>query len=71
MEKWQALSTLLEAFGNSPTIMNGSATRFSQILSLDFDQAGQVASASVQVKGHCPGLESKVGPLGHPLQDSA
>lgn len=48
VEKWQALSTLLEAFGNSPTIMNGSATRFSQILSLDFDQAGQVASASVQ-----------------------
>lgn len=51
MEKWQALSTLLEAFGNSPTIMNGSATRFSQILSLDFDQAGQVASASIQVRG--------------------
>lgn len=51
VEKWQALSTLLEAFGNSPTIMNGSATRFSQILSLDFDQAGQVASASVQVRG--------------------
>lgn len=48
VEKWQALATLLEAFGNSPTIMNGSATRFSQILSLDFDQAGQVASASVQ-----------------------
>ncbi|XP_029339953.1 unconventional myosin-XVIIIa isoform X11 [Mus caroli] len=48
VEKWQALSTLLEAFGNSPTIMNGSATRFSQILSLDFDQAGQVASASIQ-----------------------
>uniref|UniRef100_A0A8C2VHD4 Unconventional myosin-XVIIIa n=1 Tax=Chinchilla lanigera TaxID=34839 RepID=A0A8C2VHD4_CHILA len=47
-EKWQALYTLLEAFGNSPTIMNGSATRFSQILSLDFDQAGQVASASIQ-----------------------
>ena len=51
VEKWQALSTLLEAFGNSPTIMNGSATRFSQILSLDFDQAGQVASASIQVRG--------------------
>ncbi|PNJ34337.1 MYO18A isoform 3 [Pongo abelii] len=47
-EKWQALYTLLEAFGNSPTIMNGNATRFSQILSLDFDQAGQVASASIQ-----------------------
>lgn len=48
VDKWQALSTLLEAFGNSPTVMNGNATRFSQILSLDFDQAGQVASASVQ-----------------------
>ncbi|XP_036077967.1 unconventional myosin-XVIIIa isoform X13 [Rousettus aegyptiacus] len=47
-EKWQALYTLLEAFGNSPTIMNSNATRFSQILSLDFDQAGQVASASIQ-----------------------
>ncbi|XP_074119853.1 unconventional myosin-XVIIIa isoform X7 [Sminthopsis crassicaudata] len=48
VEKWQALYTVLEAFGNSPTIMNGNATRFSQILSLDFDQAGQVSSASVQ-----------------------
>ncbi|KAK2507533.1 hypothetical protein MC885_003223, partial [Smutsia gigantea] len=48
VEKWQALYTLLEAFGNSPTVMNGNATRFSQILSLDFDQAGQVASASIQ-----------------------
>lgn len=54
MEKWQALYTVLEAFGNSPTIMNGNATRFSQILSLDFDQAGQVASASVQVRGDAP-----------------
>ncbi|NXD17514.1 MY18A protein, partial [Nothocercus nigrocapillus] len=47
-EKWQALYTVLEAFGNSSTSMNGNATRFSQIISLDFDQAGQVASASVQ-----------------------
>ncbi|NXW64825.1 MY18A protein, partial [Eurystomus gularis] len=47
-EKWQALYTVLEAFGNSSTGMNGNATRFSQIVSLDFDQAGQVASASVQ-----------------------
>ncbi|KAM6048985.1 unconventional myosin-XVIIIa isoform 2-T2 [Chlamydotis macqueenii] len=47
-EKWQALHTVLEAFGNSSTGMNGNATRFSQIISLDFDQAGQVASASVQ-----------------------
>ncbi|NWI73033.1 MY18A protein, partial [Dryoscopus gambensis] len=48
VEKWQALCTVLEAFGNSSTGMNGNATRFSQIISLDFDQAGQVASASVQ-----------------------
>lgn len=51
VEKWQALYTILEAFGNSSTSMNGNATRFSQIISLDFDQAGQVASASVQVRG--------------------
>ncbi|XP_074830806.1 unconventional myosin-XVIIIa isoform X2 [Natator depressus] len=48
VEKWQALYTILEAFGNSSTSMNGNATRFSQIVSLDFDQAGQVASASIQ-----------------------
>ncbi|NXG73769.1 MY18A protein, partial [Baryphthengus martii] len=48
VEKWQALYTVLEAFGNSSTGMNSNATRFSQIISLDFDQAGQVASASVQ-----------------------
>ncbi|KAG6928528.1 myosin XVIIIA, partial [Chelydra serpentina] len=48
VEKWQALYTILEAFGNSSTSMNGNATRFSQIISLDFDQAGQVASASIQ-----------------------
>uniref|UniRef100_A0A8U8CEW6 Unconventional myosin-XVIIIa n=1 Tax=Geospiza parvula TaxID=87175 RepID=A0A8U8CEW6_GEOPR len=48
VEKWQALYTILEAFGNSSTSMNGNGTRFSQIISLDFDQAGQVASASVQ-----------------------
>ncbi|NXX47320.1 MY18A protein, partial [Tricholaema leucomelas] len=47
-EKWQALHTILEAFGNSSTGMNSNATRFSQIVSLDFDQAGQVASASIQ-----------------------
>ncbi|XP_055983957.1 unconventional myosin-XVIIIa isoform X2 [Sorex fumeus] len=48
VDKWQALCTLLEAFGNSPSAMNSNATRFSHILSLDFDQAGQVASASIQ-----------------------
>ncbi|XP_072557636.1 unconventional myosin-XVIIIa isoform X11 [Paramormyrops kingsleyae] len=47
-EKWQAVYTILEAFGNSGTSMNTNASRFSQIVSLDFDQAGQVASASIQ-----------------------
>ncbi|XP_058267205.1 unconventional myosin-XVIIIa isoform X2 [Hemibagrus wyckioides] len=47
-EKWQAVYTILEAFGNCGTSMNGNASRFSHIVSLDFDQAGQVASASVQ-----------------------
>ncbi|XP_050976707.1 unconventional myosin-XVIIIa isoform X4 [Labeo rohita] len=47
-EKWQAVYTVLEAFGNCSTAMNGNASRFSHIVSLDFDQAGQVASASVQ-----------------------
>uniref|UniRef100_A0A9J8CS12 Myosin XVIIIAa n=1 Tax=Cyprinus carpio carpio TaxID=630221 RepID=A0A9J8CS12_CYPCA len=47
-EKWQAVYTVLEAFGNCSTTMNVNASRFSHIVSLDFDQAGQVASASVQ-----------------------
>ncbi|KAG5836763.1 hypothetical protein ANANG_G00232040 [Anguilla anguilla] len=47
-EKWQAVYTILEAFGNSATPINANASRYSQIVSLDFDQAGQVASASIQ-----------------------
>ncbi|XP_051787090.1 unconventional myosin-XVIIIa isoform X4 [Erpetoichthys calabaricus] len=47
-EKWQAVYTILEAFGNCCTMMNSNASRFSQIVSLDFDQAGQIASASIQ-----------------------
>ncbi|XP_052366993.1 unconventional myosin-XVIIIa-like [Oncorhynchus keta] len=47
-EKWQAVYTILEAFGNSSTSMNGNASRFSHIVCLDVDQAGQVASASIQ-----------------------
>ena len=49
-EKWQAVYTILEAFGNSSTSMNTNASHFSHVVSLDFDQAGQVASASIQVK---------------------
>uniref|UniRef100_A0A8C6U8Q3 Myosin XVIIIAb n=1 Tax=Neogobius melanostomus TaxID=47308 RepID=A0A8C6U8Q3_9GOBI len=47
-EKWQAVYTILEAFGNSSTAMNTNASRFSHVVSLDFDQAGQVSSASIQ-----------------------
>uniref|UniRef100_A0A1L8E4V2 Putative myosin n=1 Tax=Nyssomyia neivai TaxID=330878 RepID=A0A1L8E4V2_9DIPT len=48
-EKVNAINTILEAFGNAKTCMNSNATRFTQILSLDFDHSGQIASASVQV----------------------
>ncbi|XP_015247579.1 PREDICTED: unconventional myosin-XVIIIa-like isoform X5 [Cyprinodon variegatus] len=47
-EKWQAVYTVLEAFGNASTSLNGNASRFSHIVSLDFDQAGLVTSASIQ-----------------------
>uniref|UniRef100_A0AAY4CUI8 Myosin XVIIIAb n=1 Tax=Denticeps clupeoides TaxID=299321 RepID=A0AAY4CUI8_9TELE len=47
-EKWQAVYTILEAFGNGSTATNSNASCFSHIVSLDFDQAGQVASASIQ-----------------------
>ncbi|XP_035522249.1 unconventional myosin-XVIIIa-like isoform X2 [Morone saxatilis] len=47
-EKWQAVYTVLEAFGNASSCLNGNASRFSHIVSLDFDQAGLVTSASIQ-----------------------
>uniref|UniRef100_T1J6E8 Myosin motor domain-containing protein n=1 Tax=Strigamia maritima TaxID=126957 RepID=T1J6E8_STRMM len=49
VEKLNAISTLLEAFGNCRTIMNTNATRFTALFSLDFDHAGQINNASVQV----------------------
>uniref|UniRef100_A0A336LCU1 CSON006949 protein n=1 Tax=Culicoides sonorensis TaxID=179676 RepID=A0A336LCU1_CULSO len=48
-EKVNAMNTILESFGNTKTCMNSNATRFTQILSLDFDHTGQIAAASVQV----------------------
>lgn len=48
-EKWQAVYTVLEAFGNVSTCLNGNASRFSHVVSLDVDQAGLVTSASIQV----------------------
>ena len=39
----------MEAFGNAKSVMNGNATRFAQIFSLDFDHTGSIASASLQI----------------------
>ncbi|KAJ3589358.1 hypothetical protein NHX12_010203, partial [Muraenolepis orangiensis] len=47
-EKWQAVYTVLEAFGNASTSLNSTASRFTHVVALDFDQAGQVTSASIQ-----------------------
>jgi len=48
-EKVSAICQLLEAFGNSKTIMNSNATRFTQLFSIDYDVGGHIVSASVQV----------------------
>ncbi|CAL8308347.1 unnamed protein product, partial [Gadus morhua 'NCC'] len=47
-EKWQAVYTALEAFGHASTSLNPNASRFTHVVALDFDQAGQVTSASIQ-----------------------
>lgn len=49
-DKTAAMFLLLEAFGNSRTIMNANATRFTKLISLEFDIGGQIVSASVQVR---------------------
>lgn len=49
VEKLTAMWNILEGFGNCKTVMNTNATRFTQIFSLDFDQSGVIASASIQI----------------------
>lgn len=49
MEKLNAIWIIQHAFGNCKTQMNSNATRFTQIFSLDFDQSGIIASASIQI----------------------
>ncbi|CAG5131741.1 unnamed protein product, partial [Candidula unifasciata] len=46
--KLNSVFTILSAFGNSRTSLNVSASRFTQIFTVDFDSAGQIGSASVQ-----------------------
>ena len=41
---------LLFILGNARTVMNSNASRFSQLISLDFDNSGMIASVSIQVK---------------------
>ncbi|XP_022085605.1 unconventional myosin-XVIIIa-like isoform X2 [Acanthaster planci] len=49
VDKIQAVATLVDAFGGARTVQNTSATRCSQILSLDFDHMGQIAAGSLQI----------------------
>ena len=49
VDKLNSIFALMDAFGNSRTIMNTNATRYTQMVSLDFDHAGQIGSASIQV----------------------
>lgn len=48
-EKINAVHTILDYFGNSQTSTNASATRFTQLFSINFDHIGQIVSAAVQV----------------------
>lgn len=47
--KINAITNIMESFGNSRTALNKNATRFTQIFRLEFDQYGVIASSSVQV----------------------
>lgn len=47
--KINAITNILESFGNAKTSLNKNATRFTQIFRLEFDQYGVIASGSVQV----------------------
>ncbi|KAL8610894.1 hypothetical protein ACOMHN_056749 [Nucella lapillus] len=49
VEKLSGISTLLQALGNSRTLLNANASRYTQITTLDYDPSGVIASASVQV----------------------
>lgn len=48
-EKVNAINVILEAFGNVKTCLNSNATRFSQILTLNFDHSGSIVSLAIEV----------------------
>ncbi|XP_058174390.1 unconventional myosin-XVIIIa isoform X1 [Anopheles ziemanni] len=49
VEKVSAIGTIMDAFGNERSVLNGNATKFTQIFALDFDHGGQIVSGSIQV----------------------
>uniref|UniRef100_A0A182N298 Myosin motor domain-containing protein n=1 Tax=Anopheles dirus TaxID=7168 RepID=A0A182N298_9DIPT len=49
VEKVSAIGTIMDAFGNERTSLNGNATKFTQIFALDFDHSGQIVSGSIQI----------------------
>lgn len=50
VEKIRATFTLLRAFGSVSTGHSRSATRFTMVMSLDFNATGRVTAAQLQVR---------------------
>uniref|UniRef100_A0A8C4Y3P7 Myosin XVIIIB n=1 Tax=Gopherus evgoodei TaxID=1825980 RepID=A0A8C4Y3P7_9SAUR len=48
VEKIQAMFTILKAFGTVATCHNGASTRFSMVMSLDFNATGRITAAHLQ-----------------------
>ncbi|XP_065424958.1 unconventional myosin-XVIIIb isoform X3 [Chrysemys picta bellii] len=48
VEKIQAMFTILKAFGTVTTCYNGASTRFSMVMSLDFNATGRITAAHLQ-----------------------
>uniref|UniRef100_A0A8C3TBY7 Myosin XVIIIB n=1 Tax=Chelydra serpentina TaxID=8475 RepID=A0A8C3TBY7_CHESE len=48
VEKIQAMFTILKAFGTATTGHNGASTRFSMVMSLDFNATGRITAAHLQ-----------------------
>ncbi|CAI9741202.1 unconventional myosin-XVIIIa-like isoform X3 [Octopus vulgaris] len=49
IDKVNSMDVLLETFGNSRTILNTNASRFSKLTTLDFDFSGQVSGITIQI----------------------
>lgn len=49
IDKVNSMDVLLETFGNSRTILNTNASKFSKLTTLDFDFSGQVSGITIQI----------------------